>query len=119
MERSFCYERKKKYCSLCGSSRKYCSFSEDYNENYLYKVESYDVLSDKWSSMPNMINSHSYHSLVIVKDKLIVIGRRRDICELFDNVCKVFIAFKPCFTDYFLRNAMSIGNRTVVLQGIR
>ena len=67
--------------------------------------------------MPNMINSHSLHCLV--KDKLFVIGRRRDICELFDNVCKVFIALKTCFTDYILTDAMSIGNRIVVLQEIR
>ena len=85
------------------------------DNNELNTVESYDVFGDKWTSMPNMINSHSYHSLVVVKDKLFVIGNEIYFCEVFDNVSKNFVSFKhPPSMSY--NKSVAIGNRIVVFQ---
>ena len=46
-------------------------------------------------SMPNMVNSHCFHSLVAVKDKLFVISDKKFSCEVFDEVCKKFVTLKP------------------------
>ena len=48
--------------------------------------------------MPSMINSHKYLSLVVVKNKLFVIGQGTESCEVFDNACKKFVVLKhqPC-----------------------
>ena len=87
----------------------------DNNNNRLNTVESYDVFGDKWTSMPNMINSHSYHSLVVVKDKLFVIGNEIYFCEVFDNVSKNFVSLKhPPSMSY--NKSVAIGNRIVVFQ---
>ena len=42
------------------------------NRNYLNSVESYDVLPNKWSTMPNMNSGKYDHSLVVVKNFTIV-----------------------------------------------
>ena len=44
------------------------SGGRDNNRNELNKVESYDVIADEWSPMPNMINRHSFHELVVVRN---------------------------------------------------
>ena len=60
--------------------------SGGYNNNFNSKtVESYDVIADTWSPMPSMIRYHSHHSLVVVKNKLFVIGSSIYGCEVFDN----------------------------------
>ena len=66
----------------------------DINENDLRSVECYDVIADEWSPMPNMIESKCGHSLVVVKNKLFVIGRGTKINEVYDKNCKKFVALK-------------------------
>ena len=90
----------------------------DSDDNKLNSVESYDVFADKWSSMPNTINNHHRHSLVVAKDKLFVIGRGYNNCEIFDNVCKKFVALKSTYT-LNMNKALSIGNKIVILQNDR
>ena len=86
------------------------------NNNYrLNTVESYDVFANKWSLMPNTINDYNYHSLVVVKDKLFVVGDEINCCEVFDNICKRFVSLKhPPSITY--NKCVSIGNRIVVFQ---
>ena len=81
----------------------------------LNTVESYDVFADKWSFMPNTIKSKSEHSLVVVKNKLFVIGRSYDNCEVFDKFCKEFVALKsPFYIDF--HEAISIRNKIIIIQ---
>ena len=65
--------------------------------------------------MPNMINHHYDHSLVVVKEKLFVIGSGRERCEVFDNVCNKFVSLKnpPSIT---LNKCMAIDNKIFVFQ---
>ena len=62
--------------------------------------------------MPNTINVYSHHNLVVVKDKLFVIGT--ESCEVFDNVCKKFVSLKKPYT--LSNKAMSIGNKIMTFQ---
>ena len=84
--------------------------------NVFNSVESYDVFANKWSLMPSTTNHYSHHSLVVVKNKLFVIGSfETDCCEVFDNVCKKFISLKnQPFIDY--SKSVAIENRIVVFQ---
>ena len=88
--------------------------------NELNTVESYDVLPDRWSPMPNMISGKYRHSLVVVKSKLFVIGRNPDTNEVLDNICKKFVAIKSPQISSFgylrLNHAISIGNKIVLFQ---
>ena len=60
----------------------------------LKSFERYDVLPNQWSTLPSM-NSVKYdHSLVVVKNKLFVISKRKDNCKVYDNICKKFITIK-------------------------
>ena len=87
----------------------------DNNENYLNTVESYDVFADKWFPMPNTINSKFLHNLLVVKDKLFVVGRGTENCEVFDNVCRKFIALKP-HPRITYSKCVQIGNKIIVFQ---
>ena len=85
--------------------------------NELNTVESYDVIADNWSQMPNMINGHSLHESVVVRNKLFVIGRRRDECEVFDTNCKMFVSLKPQGMRFKqMNNVMSVGSKLFVVQ---
>ena len=95
------------------------SGGEDVNEDELNTVESYDVFANKWTSMPNMVNVQSDHNLVVIKDRLFVIGYGNNKCELFNNDCKKFVALKSPNGYIVLNKAMSIGNRVVVFQKFR
>ena len=66
----------------------------DNDDNELNSAEYYDAFAYEWTPMPNMVNSHSDHSLVVVKDKLLVVGQGTDCCEVFDVICKKFVAIK-------------------------
>ena len=94
------------------------SGGSDSDDNELNSVESYDVFADKWSSMANMINRHDDHSLVVVKDKLFVIGDGNNKCEVFDNVSKNFVALESSYT-ISVNKAMSIGNKIVIIRNDR
>ena len=87
----------------------------DANNNELNTVESYDVFADKWTSLPNMLKSKSFHSLVVVKDKMFAFGHGTESCEVFDNVCNKFIALKhqPSIT---FSKSVSIGNKILIFQ---
>ena len=60
----------------------------------LNTVESYDVLPDKWSPMPNMTDTLYGHRLVAVKNKLFVIASYPGTCQVFDSSCRKFISLK-------------------------
>ena len=94
------------------------SGGKNYNGNDSKTVESYEVFANKWTSMPNMLKVNSYHNLVVVKDKLFVIGRERESCEVFDNVCKKFVALKPK-TNITYSKCMQIVNKFFIFQETR
>ena len=84
-------------------------------------VESYDVASDTWISMPSLIEPRYLPSFVVAKRKLFVMGgdtrmirTYRVNCEAFDNVCNKFVALKsPEFNENFV---VSAGNRILVFK---
>ena len=92
------------------------SGGKNFNDiNNLNSVESYDVFANKWSSMPNMVKSQCFHSLVVVKNKLFVIGQGRESCEVFDNACKKFVVLKhQPYIGY--SKCVSIGSRIIIFQ---
>ena len=91
--------------------------SGGYNNEQLRSVELYDVITDSWSPMPNMINSRSGHSLVVVSDKLFAIGIYTDRCEVFDNICKQFVALKSSKIKTLLSQdkVTTIGSKVIVI----
>ena len=85
------------------------------NGDDLNTVESYDVLPDKWSTMPNMNSGKVDHSLIVVKNKLFVISKSKDDWEVFDNMCKKFVTIKsPEFFCFPSKRAFSIENKIFV-----
>ena len=60
--------------------------------NNLNTVESYDVIGNKWSPMANIINRGAIHNLVVVKNKLFVLGSTTYACEVYDSACRHFVA---------------------------
>ena len=95
---------------VCGGSNE--------NQSRLNSVESYDVLPDKWSTMPNMNSGKFDHSLVGLKNKLFVISMREDDCEVFDNICQKFITIKsPKFISLYGIYTFSIENKVFALLG--
>ena len=89
------------------------SGGKDDNDNFLNIVESYDVFGDKWTLMPSMIKSRSGHSLVTVENKMFVIPFANNNCEVFNNFCKKFVAFKLSHTLFFMK-AVSILNKMMI-----
>ena len=82
------------------------------NLNVLNFVESYDVLPNTWSTMPNMNSGKYDHSLVVVKNKMFVISNRKDNCEVFDNISNKFIYIKsPEFNRFSWIIAKSIKSK--------
>ena len=68
------------------------------NEGILRTVTSYNHLTDKWTSMPSMIEERFGHGSVANRNKLYVIGRinnfRNETCEVFDSFSNKFVALK-------------------------
>ena len=94
---------------VCGGSNE--------NQSRLNAVESYDVLPNKWSIMPNMNSGKNGHSLVVVKNKLFVVSMLENDCEVYDNICKKFITFKsPKFDRFSIIRAYSFENKIFALQ---
>ena len=58
----------------------------------LTTVEAYDVFGNEWSSMPNMTKRRDCHTMVVVREKLFVIGNKT--CEVFDKTCRKFVPLK-------------------------
>ena len=87
--------------------------------NKMRSVESYDALSDKWSSMPNMVKGKWGHSLVVVNNKLYVVGLGKQTCEVYNSYCKKFVAIKSPQVDHLrLNHAISIGNKIFAFQNV-
>ena len=90
-------------------------------------VEIYDHVADLWSYMPNMVYYREDHSLIVIKSKMFVVGRRCVECEVFDKFTNKFVIIKssPIFSDvtyrmeefeeYRVVRAISIGNEIAVL----
>ena len=85
--------------------------SRDGINNRLNTVESLDVLEDTWTLMPNMINSRRGHNLVVVRNRLFVVGRT---CEVFDKTCNQFVALES--PQIKSNKATSIGNKIIIFQ---
>ena len=82
-------------------------------DGLLNTVESYDYIADTWSSMPNMYSRIKDHSLVVVKNKLFVIGRKK--FELYDNNSKCFLKVKlPKKVLKRFREAVSFGDKIYI-----
>ena len=87
------------------------------NYNMLDSVESYDVLPNNWSTMPNMNSGKCNHSLVVVKNKLFALFEKN--CEVFDNIGKNFITIKPLIPEMRgLSRAFSIENKIFVISDL-
>ena len=76
-------------CAVFDERNVVCQGSNQYQLR-LNSVETYDVLPDKWSTMPNMNSGKNGHTLVNVKNKLFVILMIEDDCEVYDNISKNF-----------------------------
>ena len=85
-----------------------------YNNHCWNTVESYNFISEKWTSMPNMISGKSEHSLVAVRNKLFVIGNVPQTCEVFDGSLNKFVALKLPPIVY-LNEAISFGNKLLIV----
>ena len=102
-------------CAVFEGSIVVCG-GEDGHGLGLRTVEKYDVLADEWSSMPNMIHGKNYHSLVVVRNKLFVIGCNGDGCELFENSYNQFVCLKSPFNSYNCSNVVSISSKIVIFE---
>ena len=87
----------------------------DNNGQVLNTAESYDAVGDTWSPMPSMIRSRDQHSLVVVRNKLFVIGgdRRNGSCEVFESVCNKFVPLKS-HISFGSNAALSIGSEIFI-----
>ena len=111
---------KERSCAACAVYEERIVVSGGLENDFrtLNTVESYDVIPDKWSSMPNMNSGKSNHSLVVVMNKLFIISERENTCEVFDNVCKMFVTIKSpkLSRDDTSTRAYSIGKKIFVFQ---
>ena len=93
------------------------------NRNYpLNTVESYDVFTDTWKTMPYMIERRCGHSLVRVKRKLFVVGGALvdTNCEIFDTISNRFVSVHTPYTFYsYQPKAVSVGSKIFVLQNFK
>ena len=109
-----------RYCAACAVFMDRIVICGGYNNNNNFgvqnsnTVESYDVLPDKWSPMPNMNTKKDSHSLVVSKNKLFVISDSPSTCEVFDNFSNKFITLSPPprLKDFF--RATAIGNKVLI-----
>ena len=67
--------------------------------------------------MPNMIEGRFGHSLVVVKNKLFVIGGATTYgtCEVFESISNNFVLLKSLIS-FDRNNAFSIGTKIYILQ---
>ena len=83
-------------------------------------VEAYDVAADEWKRMPSMIEKRYDHKLVVVRDKLFVIGWlfKRTMCEYFDKASNMFVALQTpsWFFTHHINEVLSIGTEIFIFQ---
>ena len=65
--------------------------------------------------MPNMIERRICHSLVVVKNKLFVIGGyySNGRCEVFESICNKFVSLESPYS-ILLNKSLSIGNKMFI-----
>ena len=82
----------------------------------LNTVESYDVVGNEWSPMADMVNSAYNHGLVVVKNKLFVIGNTTNKCQVFDSTSNLFVALvsKLVVDVHSIKNVIKIGNELFI-----
>ena len=76
-------------------------------DDWLNKVESFDHTANEWTYMPSMIKPAGDHSLVAVKNKLLVIDESN--LEVYDSTCKKFVSMETNFCNF--EQAISLGNK--------
>ena len=80
----------------------------------LNTAESYDVAANVWTQMPNMIEKREGHSLVVVENKLYVIGGIDSFTsEVFDNDSKIFVSLKSPF-PIEMNKSLSVGSKIFI-----
>ena len=88
-----------------------------YNTCGLKSVESYDHHVNKWTNLPNMIESRNGHAAVSVGNKMFVICGQFDVtCEVFDSVCRKFNYIRQIVrseTHSTKMSAVSIGYKII------
>ena len=107
-------EARERLVSAVFEGRIIVSGGEDGRFRTLNTVEAYDVISDKWSSMPNLVKRTHHHKLVAVKNKLYVVRRGGDDCEVFDTISGKFVVFKQEFDYFDFYQVVSIGNKIMI-----
>ena len=82
----------------------------------LNTVEHYDVIGDEWTRMAYMMNGTYKHSMVSLENKLFVIGKSPNKCEVYDSSCKRFVALKSGWFFNFgeAPKAAKVGNKIYV-----
>ena len=85
------------------------------NRNSLNTVECYDVTGDvSWTRMPSMTKGRYEHSLVVVRNKLIVIGRGSNACEVYTTNTGKFVALKSPVLTY--NRSLQVAGKIFVFQ---
>ena len=88
-----------------------------YNTCGLKSVESYDHHVNKWTNLPNMIESRNGHAAVSVGNKMYVICGQFDVtCEVFDSVSRKFNYIRQIVrseTHSTIMSAVSIGYKII------
>ena len=106
-------------CSACAVFDDRIVVSGGLNEkNDLNSVESYDFLPDERSSMPNMNTEKFYNSLVVVKNKLVVVSKVAVTCKVFDNIYKIFRTLKFPYLKTSLKPT-TFENKIFIIQSKR
>ena len=113
-------ERSVAACGVFGGDLIVCGGFAGVDENFgiLKSVESFNRESNKWSPMPSMNEGKYYHSLVVAKNKMFVIGNGKSRFEVFDKNFKKFVILKSpeIPTDLFASvKTTSFGNKIVVV----
>ena len=101
-------------CAVFEGNIVVCGGNNDNNRDSLNTVESYDVIGNEWSPMPNMINGAAFHSLVVVKNKLFVIADVTKACEVYESSGKKFVAIKSKLFFQLSNKVINVGNKIYV-----
>ena len=70
------------------------------------------MFGNEWSFMPNMTKRRSAPNMVVVRDKLFVIGFGTNSCEVYDKTSKKFVILKS--NEFHAHQVVSIGEKIYV-----